>query len=276
MQNPQPDVALLRLELEARTKVGFPSSPGRALHGAVHHLLRQHDQMLAGAVHDAQEKPLTLSPLRHTASGHLVTQGCPAGSRVFTMLATLTPAVTSCLMDALEHRSSTTPLLYVGQGTWQINSWQRCAPPHTRIWRQTYLDLLGAPAAHDLELWFETPTTFRKAGDHLLHPGPHQVFGGYLRRWNALAGISLGIELADIDSGVALVDACVNPARADLGLAEHPGFTGWARYRVSGSDALASAIGTLAAFAPYCGTGARTAWGMGQTRSRILSAEESP
>ncbi|MBA2277600.1 MAG: CRISPR system precrRNA processing endoribonuclease RAMP protein Cas6, partial [Chloroflexia bacterium] len=140
------------------------------------------------------------------------------------------------------------------------------APAGMRGAPRSYAELATTAPVANLVLRFTSPTTFRQAGDHFLHPTPRLVFGSHLRRWRAFAPVALdALSLARLEH-IRLVEVDLQHIDVDLTVARHPAITGWARYRVDGADdAFARQVATLAAYAAYCGTGARTSFGMGQT-----------
>lgn len=265
-----PDIALIRIELVATTNTVFVAPAVQALHGAVHQLATQHDAVLGHLIHSAQEKLVSISPLIATISGTPVGRQVAAGTRASATIATLIPNVTHGMLQAVAHAHMAGTPLNLDGSQWRLTTWSQVAPANALVWHRTHGEIQAAQPAHNIKVFFDSPTVFRRGGRHIYHPGAHQVFGGYLRRWNALVRLPLGIDLPEIDSCVTLVDNQIHQVEVDLGIATHPGFVGWAQYEIEDNDVLASAIGSLIAFAPYCGTGARTAWGMGQTRVHTL------
>lgn len=137
----------------------------------------------------------------------------------------------------------------------------------------TYRNLLGTVVRKKLTLSFLSATSFHTKGHHYPLPDPSKLFHSYLRRWNHFAPNKFEspeflswieantiITRHHLDSTrVAggkrgLVTGFVGSVELDLvsSTTENPEFT-----------KLYKALGQLA---PYCGTGHKTTFGLGQTR----------
>ena len=120
----------------------------------------------------------------------------------------------------------------------------------------------------EIDLVFDSPTSFRQDAKQLLFPLPENVFNSWLRRWNAFSPVKLPQETRDFAAQWAAVsryrletDRIAGEAGWELG------FTGLCRYKVLSNDPYwLRVLHTLAQFAFFCGTGRKTARGMGQTR----------
>ncbi len=137
----------------------------------------------------------------------------------------------------------------------------------------TYAELAKLEPSRSLSLTFVSPTSFRRRGHHLPLPWPRNVFHSYLRRWNEFSG-----RPVDQDGFLDWVDDRVVFQRHQL-ISEKiaagkrgavTGFTGAVTYGLGGKvDDHAEYVGlfsTLGHYAPYCGTGHKTTFGLGQTR----------
>jgi CRISPR-associated endoribonuclease Cas6 len=131
-----------------------------------------------------------------------------------------------------------------------------------------YADLAAtARTETEITLRFTSPTFFRQGGRVMPYPAGAPVFLSHLRRWRAFAGFELpGVDPDAIRQRLHLLARPEGEFRPTnlLGQAEQ-GFVGTARYAIGGDDAFRRGIAILANYAHYCGTGARTAFGMGQT-----------
>ncbi len=138
----------------------------------------------------------------------------------------------------------------------------------------TYTELLNSDHGETtVTLKFLSPTSFRRKGHHFPLPVPMNVFHSYLRRWNDFSGMAV-----DQETFLAWVDDCVLINRCQLTTAKVlagkkgavTGFTGAIEFSLT-KDAVKQpefqqlfyALGKLA---PYCGTGHKTTFGLGQTR----------
>jgi len=261
-----PAIARLRLDLRAELETQFSTEPVRAVHGALHQLLLARDAALARAVHAADVGPLTISPLYAAGSERPVRGRVRVGEAVWVRLGLLDGTVLATLFAALEAgRRQGRPLPLAG-GPFAIEAVTAVAPPGTLRAALTYADLAASDAVADLVLRFTTPTLFRRKGMPVLSPEPRLVFGSYLRRWQAFSPVPLpGLDEAALREPVALVESDLREEMVDLATVRHPGFVGTVRYRIAGEAALQRGIAALAAYAAFCGTGSRTAFGMGQT-----------
>jgi CRISPR-associated endoribonuclease Cas6 len=137
----------------------------------------------------------------------------------------------------------------------------------------TYAKLATVEPRQNLSLTFVSPTSFRRKGHHLPLPWPRNVFHSYLRRWNEFAN-----RPVDPDRFLDWVDDHVVFQRHEL-VSEKiaagkrgsvTGFTGAVTYGLAGKAAenpeFEQLFYTLGHYAPYCGTGHKTTFGLGQTR----------
>lgn len=139
----------------------------------------------------------------------------------------------------------------------------------------TYTELaqMPCPARPSLTLSFRSPTSFRRKKNHFPLPVPMNLFHSYLRRWNELSGFPL-----EADPFLEWIDECVIIRRHRLESMKVAagkqgsvtGFTGAIELGLSQS-ALQNReyvewFYRLGQFAPYCGTGHKTTFGLGQTQ----------
>ncbi len=137
----------------------------------------------------------------------------------------------------------------------------------------TYDNLAAVELERSLSLTFVSPTSFRRKGHHLPVPWPRNVFHSYLRRWNEFAN-----HPVDQDRFLDWVDDYVVFQRHEL-VSEKiaagkrgsvTGFTGAVTYGLAGKAAehpeFQQMFYALGHYAPYCGTGHKTTFGLGQTR----------
>jgi CRISPR-associated endoribonuclease Cas6 len=139
----------------------------------------------------------------------------------------------------------------------------------------TYAELaqLPCPNRPALALSFRSPTSFRRKKNHFPLPVPMNLFHSYLRRWNDLSGI-----LIDADSFLEWIDDFVIIRRHRLESIKVAagkqgsvtGFTGAIELALSQpafqTPEYVDWFYRLGQFAPYCGTGHKTTFGLGQTQ----------
>jgi CRISPR-associated endoribonuclease Cas6 len=229
--------------------------------------VRQTDPELSAALHDNQdEKPFTISGLidpRHPLERSLKLS---ANQTYEWQITAMSQPVVQWLQRWLaqlpgEIDLRTAPLKLLG--------WAIAAAPTTyeRLWD----DAGTPPAAFDLA--FLTPTSFRRQGNHFPLPVPTNLFHSYLRRWNQFAHIEYETEqfLDWIDAGVLITRHHLESAKVVAGKkGSVTGFTGAITLSLTAAAATdaeyVQLFTALYRFAPYCGTGHKTTFGLGQTR----------
>jgi len=147
----------------------------------------------------------------------------------------------------------------------------RVAPPPT-----TYAQLAQHPYGEKpkVVLSFTSPTSFRSRGRHLPLPIPRNVFHSYLRRWNDLSGqppIDQDEFLDWLDDHITISRHGIRSLKVAAGKqGSVTGFVGAIEYGLVNQAAnrpeFVQLFHTLGQFAPYCGTGHKTTFGLGQTQ----------
>jgi CRISPR-associated endoribonuclease Cas6 len=127
-----------------------------------------------------------------------------------------------------------------------------------------------AVSRRTITLKFSSPTAFRSAGKrNAIFPHPSLVFGSYLNKWNSFSPHKLDEKVKDIcEAEVVPSSYKLETTMLDFGSYRELGFTGWCTYLLPRSitEDIVVCLNALADFSFYCGTGAKTAMGMGQTR----------
>ena len=137
----------------------------------------------------------------------------------------------------------------------------------------TYQALAQEPiTGNSLSLTFSSPTSFRRKGHHLPLPWPRNVFHSYLRRWNLFSGKEVPQEafLDWIDEHVMIQRHQVKSVKVAAGKrGSVTGFTGAIAYTLDRhaqeNPDFHHLFFTLGRLAPYCSTGHKTTFGLGQT-----------
>jgi CRISPR-associated endoribonuclease Cas6 len=131
-----------------------------------------------------------------------------------------------------------------------------------------------------IKLSFLTPTSFRRKGHHFPLPVPNNLLHSYLRRWNDFSN-----KPFDQDAFLEWVEECVLIQRHRLETVKVAagkkgsvtGFTGAIElglaFSASSQPEFEQLFYALEQFAPYCGTGHKTTFGLGQTRAGWLTQE---
>ena len=124
----------------------------------------------------------------------------------------------------------------------------------------------ATPAA--VRLRFHSPVALMSAGVYLPLPVPILLFRSWLERWDAFEPVKLGDSSgASITRGVAVAPRVIRGTIWGADRIRIPAFFGEADLRLlAGHDRVAAVLfGTLSQYAQYCGSGAKTALGMGAT-----------
>ena len=147
------------------------------------------------------------------------------------------------------------------------------APPE---WLHAPWDaLLGVPAPDRLRLEFASPTTFVSQSEMLPRPEPERFLASWRRSWERFAPPE-----CPAPSEETLAQAMPLVAAFDLKTVAWAskrrtcvGFVGWMElmWRRGAPDDARQAASALATLSAFCGTGARTTTGLGQTRPLLLA-----
>ena len=263
------DTELVGLTLELQPDQDIVVSPQYTteLHSWFLDQVRRLDHALSTRLHDGQsEKPFTVSSL----SGVIYTQGrslqfSKDQSYQWTITALSRPVV-AWLEQWLQKPPET---MQLRSGTFHIRQWTVSHPP------TTYAQLLQTPLPEPptITLTFNSPTSFRRQGNHLPLPMPANVFHSYLRRWNDFSGKAVDQDdfIAWVETYVVILRHHLQSTKVAVGKSGSvTGFTGSVQFGLSAKAKQRPetiepwfALGRLA---PYCGTGHKTTFGLGQTQ----------
>lgn len=261
----QTELVGVRLNLQAQQDSNLYAQYPIGLHAWFLDQVRQVNPDLSAYLHDGEsEKPFTISGLEGVEAGR--GPRLQAGQTYGWTVTALDQALVEWMADwvqqlpaVLELRGA--PLKILG---WEI------AHPAT-----TYEKLLdsGSEEPFQFALSFISPTSFRRKGHHFPLPVPMNVFHSYLRRWNDFSGETIDSEdfLAWVDEFVIITRHELRSIKVAAGKqGSVTGFTGAVEFLLSGKARADEAYGqlllALSQFAPYCGTGHKTTFGLGQTR----------
>ena len=215
---------------------------------------------------DATEKAFTISGLNGTFMPSGQQLRIVAGKRYRWAITALSPALVHWCADWLTALPSTlslrnSPLTIKGVTISQ---------PAT-----TYRQLAAAPLPEKpkVTLSFTSPTSFRSRGRHLPLPIPRNLFHSYLRRWNDLSGqpqVDQEDFLNWLDDHIVIQRHGVRSLKVAAGKrGSVTGFIGAIELALTNRAAeqaqFTQLFYTLGQFAPYCGTGHKTTFGLGQT-----------
>jgi CRISPR-associated endoribonuclease Cas6 len=137
----------------------------------------------------------------------------------------------------------------------------------------TYNQLLQSSINHrNINLSFISPTSFRRKGHHFPLPVPFNLFHSYLRRWNDFSGMPIEQDgfLEWIDENVIIHKHRLESVKVAAGKrGSVTGFTGAISLELTktalNNIEFTQLFYALVQLAPYCGTGHKTTFGLGQT-----------
>jgi CRISPR-associated endoribonuclease Cas6 len=273
LTNPSPqltwssDTELVGLEFELVPEKDCSLFPQYTigLHAWFLEQVRSHDPKLSAYLHDGEsEKPFTISAL----NGEIISSGRQIQLSDNTSYRWYVTALSSRVQEWLVQWLENLPAVVdLKNAPLQIRSVSIAHPP------TTYAQLLESEPSDTIALKFLSPTSFRRKGHHFPLPVPVNVFHSYLRRWNDFSGMSVDQDafLAWVDDHVFITRCQINTTKVLAGKkGAVTGFTGAIEFNLTREAAkqpefrqLFHALGKLA---PYCGTGHKTTFGLGQTR----------
>jgi len=256
----------LVFDLESNSSGSLYSQYTIGLHAWFLDQVRQINPDLSAYLHDGEsEKPFNISAL----AGQLLPMGkqlqLQANQIYRWHINALSPKVLQFLQQWL---TQLPPTLNLKDIPLQIKQVSIAHPP------TTYAQLLhpSSQKNSEISLSFVSPTSFRRKGHHFPLPVPINLFHSYLRRWNDFSGMPVEQEpfLDWIDEGVIIHQHRLESVKVAAGKrGSVTGFTGAISCGLS-RTALANTEFTqlfyaLVKLAPYCGTGHKTTFGLGQT-----------
>ncbi|MDZ7950616.1 CRISPR-associated endoribonuclease Cas6 [Nostoc sp. DedQUE09] len=265
----------LVFDLEATATASLYSQYTIGLHAWFLDQVRQVDPQLSAYLHDGEsEKPFNISALE----GQLL----PSGKQ----LKLVANQIYHWHINALSQRVA----LFLKQwlinfptvidlrgASLQIKQVSIAHPP------TTYAQLLQSPSEQSVvDLSFVSPTSFRRKGHHFPLPVPENLFHSYLRRWNDFSQQPVEQEafVKWIDESVIIHQHLLESMKVAAGKqGSVTGFMGAISLGLS-KQALTNTEFTqlfyaLLRLAPYCGTGHKTTFGLGQTRCGWLAQQKS-
>ncbi|MDF2387414.1 CRISPR-associated endoribonuclease Cas6 [Nostoc ellipsosporum NOK] len=266
----------LVFDLEPTTSTSLYSQYTIGLHAWFLDQVRQFNPELSAYLHDGEsEKPFNISALE----GQLLPSGIQLQLQANQIYRWQINALSGRVVQFLSQwLTQLPPSLSLRDATIKIKQVSIAHPP------TTYAQLLeSATEKHpNANLSFVSPTSFRRKGHHFPLPVPVNLFHSYLRRWNDFSGIPVEQEafLDWIDEGVIIHQHRLESVKVAAGKrGSVTGFTGAISCGLS-KAALANSEFTrlfyaLVQLAPYCGTGHKTTFGLGQTRLDWVEQETS-
>lgn len=257
----------LVLELEATSTTSLYAQYTIALHAWFLNQVRQYDPDLSAYLHDGEsEKPFNISAL----AGQFVPTGTQLQLQAHQTYQWHVNALTQPVAEFFQHWLTNLPTtVEVRNAPLQIKNVNIAHAP------TTYSQLLQQYSSknRDVKLSFISPTSFRRQGHHFPLPVPVNLFHSYLRRWNDFSGMSVEQDafLEWIDKGVIINQFHLDSTKVAAGKrGSVTGFMGAMSLSLNqkalGNPEFTKLFYALVKLAPYCGTGHKTTFGLGQTR----------
>ena len=266
------ELGILKVALMPEAVATFKSSPALSLHAALLRRLELVTPDVSLALHNApkgapsSEHPWTVSSLLGSLHRERDNFVATPENIYYVRITALAPQVIYALDSAFnpDHPFGKEPLM--------LEHVPFSVVPEQSHWEQlaTYASLLTrARPFRNIPLEFLSPTGFRTRQGGLVSPEPLICIGGYLRKWRAFSEIILEEEavLEFAENHMTMGRTYLRPVMHRLGKYSKRGFVGRVEWRADNSlPDLLRFINALVDYAIYCGTGAKTTMGMGQTR----------
>jgi len=249
------------------------------LHAWFLNQIREFDPELSAYLHDGEsEKPFTISGLNGQFTAHSRSLRVEAGATYQWQVTALSKPVVRGIATWLKQLPDT---LDLKGSPLKIQGVDLQLPPLTykKLWQQ------ASESQGTVDLSFLTPTSFRRRGHHFPLPVPTNLFHSYLRRWNDFSGQPYEPDefLEWVEEHVVIHQHQLVSEKVAAGKrGSVTGFTGVMRLGLSSRAAddpeFQQLFYALVELAPYCGTGHKTTFGLGQTRRgwQIETSEVSP
>ncbi|MCF6277383.1 MAG: CRISPR system precrRNA processing endoribonuclease RAMP protein Cas6 [Anaerolineales bacterium] len=265
----------LVIQLEALEEGKINGATGRAVHGFWYKQWQDADSKTAEALHDekTQTPPFSLSPLMGLPRPQKGITGITRGVSAWFRVAALTGQLSERLIT---HWVAELPNEVELAGVkWRLDGVADYPDKHPWAGQISYQDLSAKHLFNNRppSRWkfsFETPVTFNSGLGHLPFPLPNILVGSWLRRWQVFAPLALPEEISQSARehlAVSQFDMKTLPVRHGERLI----VGGAGNYTLKALKMSASEraqIDLLANYAFFCGSGYKTAQGMGLTRLR--------
>jgi len=269
----------LTFELQAVHTCDLYSQYTIGLHAWFLEQIRQVDPKLSAYLHDGEsEKPFTITGLDGKFTSHSRQLQLQAGQPCQWQLTALSKPVVRGIATWLKQLPKEIPLK---NAPLQIQSIHCNQSPttYTKLWQQA-ADMDGP-----VSLSFLSPTSFRRKGHHFPLPVPTNLFHSYLRRWNDFSGRPFDPDefLYWVEEHVILQQLRLESSKVAAGKkGSVTGFMGAIALglgnRAQDDPEFRQLFYALLLLAPYCGTGHKTTFGLGQTQLgwSVASPQEVP
>lgn len=265
------------VHLKALENGSLPVDLGPAIRAEFLEWMGDSDSKHADDLHDSNDlRPYTVSDLKGSFREQRGFRLVEAGQSAWFRVTSLREAETSLLLDSVLPKVEGKNIS-LGRVSFQVQKVAKKAGEHPWARQSSYGALVDQyfksdPAPSDsMEIEFVSPTTFHSHQLNVPLPVPENVLGSWLKRWNTCSrdsGASLPRQVSELaEARLALSRYKLETRVVHYEKATWIGFSGVCRFRILSDDEFWLRLcNLLADFAFYCGTGAKTSFGMGQTR----------
>lgn len=270
LDNPELFSVLVTLEpLDEMLNQDNSGIKGYQAYAAFLNLLRSSDCNYAESLHNVNgAKPFTLSYNVDRARGRQGISSYKGGKETYLRVTFLNGEAFARFLDGTVKWGKQP--LEIGDCRFRLGEIITVTGKEPLVAFQTYHDILeSAQAERNIRLDFMTPTAFRSGGKrNVLFPEPQLIFGSYLNRWQAFSPVSISDSISSCFEWLIVARYRLRTQILDFGSYQEVGFTGECHFELDRnvSEEAAIILNALADFALYCGSGAKTTMGMGQTR----------
>jgi len=257
------------LELKADGDAIISPTQGHHAYALFLTIMQQSNPKMAERLHGtASTKPFTISPLQGKFRSAGKEVGIIDASNYSVRITFLQEDVFAYFMDAT-FKAARQPLR-LESAIFHIEEVAFNKQDSPLCHHQSYEDLFAeAQCAKKIRFRFLSPTAFRSGGKrNMLFPEAGLVFGSYLNRWQHFSPIKVDKLIARSWERIRVAQYALGTHILHFNSYREVGFEGDCTFELPADfdeDSLKT-INALADFGFYCGTGAKTTMGMGQTR----------
>jgi len=257
------------LELKAEGEATISPTQGHHAYGLFLALMRGSNAKMAEELHKSDTiKPFTISPLHGKFQRAGKNLKVIDGSEYSIRLTFMKEDIFAYFMDATLKAASQP--LRLESAIFHIDHVVLNHQDSPLCHHQSYKELFSeAQPLRKIGLQFLSPTAFRSGGKrNVLFPEAPLAFGSYLSKWQYYSPFKINEAISKTLGDIIVARYKLNTHILHFNSYQETGFEGECTFELpdNADEAVVKAINTLADFSLYCGTGAKTTMGMGQTR----------
>jgi CRISPR-associated endoribonuclease Cas6 len=259
----------LLFDIIAASDSEMPSFTGRQTHALFLDIIGRVSPALSDKLHaDTPVRPFTVSPLLGVEPGARGQIQIHEGQHLFIRFTFLDETIYAVFTDASAKLLK--KKLILANAPFVLNGIQASPADSPLCLSQNAADLLRkSTPARKISIQFFSPTAFRSQGKrNVLFPLPPLVFGSWYARWQHYLDTDTVDLLPDTFDKIRVSRYALLTRVAQFGTYMETGFEGDCVFELPSAitEEEAKYLNALADFSIFCGTGAKTTMGMGQTR----------